>query len=42
MQMADGVKSTSGADIGLATTGIMVPTGATEDKPVRSCVYRLL
>jgi len=34
MQMADGVKSTSGADIGLATTGIMGPTGATEDKPV--------
>jgi nicotinamide-nucleotide amidase len=34
MQMADGVKSTSGADVGLATTGIMGPTGATEDKPV--------
>jgi len=34
MQMAEGVKSTSGADIGLATTGIMGPTGATENKPV--------
>ena len=34
MQMAEGVKSTSGADIGLSTTGIMGPTGATTDKPV--------
>lgn len=34
MQMAEGVKSTSGAEIGLATTGIMGPTGATTDKPV--------
>jgi nicotinamide-nucleotide amidase len=34
MQMAEGVKSTSGTDIGLATTGIMGPTGATPDKPV--------
>jgi nicotinamide-nucleotide amidase len=34
MQMAEGVKSTSGADIGLSTTGIMGPTGATPDKPV--------
>ncbi|MDH3267778.1 MAG: competence/damage-inducible protein A [Ignavibacteria bacterium] len=34
MQMAEGVKSTSGTDIGLATTGIMGPTGATADKPV--------
>ncbi len=34
MQMAEGVKSTSGADIGLATTGIMGPTGATADKPI--------
>ncbi|MGB5529712.1 MAG: competence/damage-inducible protein A [Ignavibacteriaceae bacterium] len=34
MQMAEGIKSTSGADIGLATTGIMGPTGATENKPV--------
>jgi nicotinamide-nucleotide amidase len=34
MQMAEGVKSTSGSDIGLATTGIMGPTGATSDKPV--------
>lgn len=34
MQMAEGVKSTSGSDIGLATTGIMGPTGATTDKPI--------
>jgi nicotinamide-nucleotide amidase len=34
MQMAEGVKSTSGADIGLATTGIMGPTGATADKQI--------
>ena len=34
MQMAEGVKSTSGADIGLATTGIMGPTGATPEKPI--------
>jgi nicotinamide-nucleotide amidase len=34
MQMAEGVKSTSGASIGLATTGIMGPTGATTGKPV--------
>ncbi len=34
MQMAEGVKSTSGSDIGLASTGIMGPTGATADKPV--------
>jgi len=34
MQMAEGVKATSGADIGLSTTGIMGPTGATADKPI--------
>lgn len=34
MQMAEGVKATSGSDIGLSTTGIMGPTGATTDKPV--------
>ena len=34
MQMAEGVKSTSGSDIGLSVTGIMGPTGATTDKPV--------
>jgi len=34
MQMAEGVKSTSGADIGISTTGIMGPTGATPEKPV--------
>jgi nicotinamide-nucleotide amidase len=34
MQMAEGVKSTSGSDIGLSVTGIMGPKGATTDKPV--------
>jgi nicotinamide-nucleotide amidase len=33
-QMAEGVKAISGTDLGLATTGIMGPTGATPDKPV--------
>ena len=33
-QMAEGVKSISGTDIGLATTGIMGPTGATAEKPI--------
>ena len=33
-QMADGVKSIAGADIGLAITGIMGPTGASTGKPV--------
>ena len=33
-QMAEGVKATSGADIGLAVTGIMGPTGATAGKPI--------
>lgn len=34
MQMAEGIKSVSGSDIGLATTGIMGPTGATPNKPI--------
>jgi nicotinamide-nucleotide amidase len=34
MQMADGVRSISGADIGISITGILGPTGATTDKPV--------
>jgi nicotinamide-nucleotide amidase len=33
-QMADGIKSVSGADIGLAVTGIMGPSGATAGKPI--------
>jgi len=33
-QMADGVKSVAGADVGLAITGIMGPSGATAGKPV--------
>ncbi len=34
MQMAEGVKAVSGVDIGLAVTGIMGPSGGTEEKPV--------
>lgn len=34
MQMAEGIKSISGVDIGIALTGIMGPTGASENKPV--------
>jgi nicotinamide-nucleotide amidase len=33
-QMAEGVKSISGTDIGLSITGILGPTGATEGKPI--------
>ncbi len=33
-QMADGVRTISGSDLGLAVTGIMGPTGATVSKPV--------
>lgn len=33
-QMAEGIRAISGTDIGLATTGIMGPTGATETKSV--------
>ncbi|MFO7448395.1 MAG: competence/damage-inducible protein A [Ignavibacteriaceae bacterium] len=33
-QMAEGVKSISGTDLGLAITGIMGPTGAAPGKPV--------
>ena len=32
--MAEGVRGISGTDIGLAVTGILGPTGATEDKPI--------
>ncbi|NOX19166.1 MAG: competence/damage-inducible protein A [Chlorobi bacterium] len=34
MQMAEGVKAVSGVDIGLSVTGIMGPTGGTDEKPV--------
>ena len=33
-QMAEGIKSISGSDIGLSITGIMGPTGAGIDKPI--------
>ncbi|WP_300671085.1 CinA family nicotinamide mononucleotide deamidase-related protein [Desulfoluna sp.] len=33
-EMAEGVRRLSGADIGIATSGIAGPTGGTEDKPV--------
>ncbi len=33
-QMAEGVKSISGTDLGISVTGIMGPTGATTGKPV--------
>lgn len=34
LQMAAGIKSISGTDLGLAVTGIMGPTGGSTDKPV--------
>jgi nicotinamide-nucleotide amidase len=34
LAMADGVRKTAGADIGLAVTGIAGPTGATPQKPL--------
>ena len=34
MQMAEGIKSISGTDIGVSLTGIMGPTGAVTNKPV--------
>jgi nicotinamide-nucleotide amidase len=34
MQMAEGIKSISGTDIGISLTGIMGPTGAVSNKPV--------
>jgi nicotinamide-nucleotide amidase len=34
MQMAEGIKSISGTDIGISLTGIMGPTGSVTDKPV--------
>ncbi len=34
IEMAKGIRKISGADIGISTTGIMGPTGATETKPI--------
>ncbi len=33
-QMAEGIRSISGTDLGLSVTGIMGPTGASADKPI--------
>lgn len=33
-QMAEGIKATTGCDLGLAVTGIMGPTGAAPNKPI--------
>lgn len=33
-EMADGIRAISGADIGLSITGILGPTGGSEEKPV--------
>ncbi len=33
-EMAEGIAKTSGADIGIATTGIAGPGGGSEEKPV--------
>ncbi len=33
-QMAEGIKSISGTDLGLSVTGIMGPTGASAEKPI--------
>ncbi|MCK9426882.1 MAG: competence/damage-inducible protein A [Ignavibacteriaceae bacterium] len=33
-QMADGIKSISGTDIGLSITGVLGPTGGSDEKPV--------
>lgn len=34
IEMADGVKKASGADIGISVTGISGPTGSTDEKPI--------
>lgn len=34
MEMAEGIRKVSGSDIGISTTGIAGPTGATKNKPV--------
>jgi len=34
VQMAEGVKSISGTDMGLSITGILGPTGGSAEKPV--------
>lgn len=41
LEMAEGVRGISDADLGLATTGIAGPGGASEDKPVGTVVVAL-
>ncbi len=40
-EMAEGIRSRTGATWGLATTGIAGPTGGTTEKPVGLCYYGL-
>jgi nicotinamide-nucleotide amidase len=40
-EMAEGVRERTGSDIGLSTTGIAGPDGATEEKPVGLCFIGL-